>query len=286
MNSKFFKFQLRAFSNFKSSNTLFTKLKYRFNSGFIKLPHFSKLQKGGEDALECHDGMIAVADGVGGWSNRGVDPAIYSNELVRNIKKYFLDEGLNSYNDPITLFAKACVNTKSMGSSTCCLCVLDLEKNYIHTLNLGDSGYMILRPIQNAEKNEVNSFDLHLIYKSEEQTHEFNFPYQVGTGGDHPESAIKMVHEFHENDIIVLATDGLWDNLYDTQILNIIRPFLSLSNVINDPEIIAEMIGNSAEQFSLNKRYKSPFAIRSNGLYNGGKPDDITIVVSQIINNI
>jgi protein phosphatase PTC7 len=279
--------QLKNFTvNSKFSNTFNTKLKFKFNSGTIKIPHFSKKEKGGEDALATHDGMICVADGVGGWADQGVDPGIYSNQLASNVKKYFLEEGLSSYNDPMRFFVKACNDNKEIGSSTCCICVLDLEKNYVHTLNMGDSGYLLLRPIKSKDKDDLNAYDLEIVYKSEEQTHGFNFPYQVGTGGDDPESAVKMVHEIQENDIIVLATDGLWDNLYETQIMSIIKPFLSIDNEIKDLEIVAEMIGKTAEQFSLNQRYKSPFALRSRGLFNGGKADDITIIVSQIINNV
>ena len=277
--------QLKSFTS-KGSETINNKLRYKFNSGFIKIPHFSKKEKGGEDALAIDDGLICVADGVGGWADQGVDPGIYSNQLAQNVKKYFLEETHNSIKDPTKFFVKACLNTKVIGSSTCCLIVFDLEKNHIHTLNLGDSGYMLLRPIKNPENDSLSAYILKMIYKSEEQTHEFNFPFQVGTGGDNPESAIKMIHEFKENDIIVLATDGLWDNLYESQILGILNAFVSKSNVIANPEEVAEMIALTAEQFSLNQRYKSPFAIRSQGLFNGGKSDDITIIVSQIINNI
>lgn len=33
--------------------------------------------------------MIAMADGVGGWNKKGVDPALFSNELCRHfLSKY------------------------------------------------------------------------------------------------------------------------------------------------------------------------------------------------------
>jgi len=65
---------------------------------------------------------------------------------------------------------KALEKTKATGSSTCCMLLFDTEKNIIHSLNLGDSGYVIVRP----KNNEIQ-----IIYRSEEQQHSFNFPYQV-----------------------------------------------------------------------------------------------------------
>jgi len=48
--------------------------------------------------------------------------------------------------------------------------LFDTDKNIIHSLNLGDSGYVIVRPTNEEVK---------IIYRSEEQQHSFNFPYQV-----------------------------------------------------------------------------------------------------------
>jgi protein phosphatase PTC7 len=279
------------------NNKFNTKIKHKFTSGVVKIPHFTKLEKGGEDAYAIHDGMICVADGVGGWNESGIDPSKYSKELSENVYKEFLKNGNKLYSNPKQIFKEAAFNTKAIGSSTFCMCVLDLDKNYIYTVNLGDSGYMILRPRSSlhsappnsALKNILNVSQpenpFQLIFKSEEQTHSFNFPYQVGTNGDSPNSAITNVHQFEEDDIIILATDGLWDNLFENQIMNIIKPFVEKSTKLKDVELIADMIGQFCERDSLDQTYKSPFCKRSGGLYLGGKPDDITIIVAQIVKN-
>ena len=56
------------------------------NSNFLKSgvflnPHHQKKHKGGEDAAAITQNMVAVADGVGGWAESGVDPAVYSKKL-------------------------------------------------------------------------------------------------------------------------------------------------------------------------------------------------------------
>lgn len=45
-------------------------------------PHPEKAYKGGEDAGLAEKYYLAVADGVGGWANEGVDPALYSKKLI------------------------------------------------------------------------------------------------------------------------------------------------------------------------------------------------------------
>ena len=85
-----------------------------------------------------------------------------------------------------------------------------------------------------------------------------------------------------------MGTDGLWDNLYDADIEKYLTAFLSNDEQINKPEIIAKLIAQQAEKMSQKMEYESPFTreAKKHGLvYMGGKPDDITVVVAQIIEN-
>jgi protein phosphatase PTC7 len=56
-----------------------------FNAGVWFQPHFQKVKKGGEDAASLSSNVIAVADGVGGWAESGIDPAVFSKKLCKNI---------------------------------------------------------------------------------------------------------------------------------------------------------------------------------------------------------
>lgn len=105
----------------------------------------------------------------------------------------------------------------------------------IKTLNLGDSGYMILK----SEKNFLDYLKfwkfkdpspLKKKFKSKEQQYSFNFPYQCGTSGDGtPEQkdlgldAIEKEHKVKEYDIIVMASDGVWDNLFEKDIIECVQ---------------------------------------------------------------
>ena len=74
--------------------------------------------------------------------------------------------------------------------------------------NLGDSGLMIMR--EGAR-----------IFRTKEQQHEFDLPYQLGT--DAKVSAKDATFEqvlIKKGDIVIVASDGLWDNLSVSQTLN------------------------------------------------------------------
>jgi protein phosphatase PTC7 len=69
----------RAFSTKKDE----VLTKNRFKAGVYINPHYAKRHKGGEDAACLSENMLSVADGVGGWAESGIDPAIYSKRLCQ-----------------------------------------------------------------------------------------------------------------------------------------------------------------------------------------------------------
>ena len=148
------------------------------------------------------------------------------------------------------------------------------------TCNLGDSGYMLLREVNN---------ELGIVYESKEQQHGFNFPYQIGTNGDDPRSADTNAHKVENHDIVILGSDGLWDNFHKARILDVIKPHLKASedgSIKDKVEQLSIEIAQLAEQYSYRHAYMSPFAESArahNFDYIGGKPDDITVIVAQIL---
>ncbi len=112
--------------------------------------------------------MVAVADGVGGWAEQGVDPANFSKQLCKQIDLLVKHKGQDYITDPKRLLIDACSNNNEIGSSTCVIATIDLEKPLMRTCNLGDSGYLLLRK---------SGLDLVQVFKSKEQTHAFNFPF-------------------------------------------------------------------------------------------------------------
>ena len=68
-----------------------------------------------------------------------------------------------------------------------------------------------------------NKNQLERVFESESQTYSFNFPKQCGTNCDLPFEAKDNEHEVLQNDIVVLASDGVLDNLFEKQIAACIK---------------------------------------------------------------
>lgn len=177
------------------------------------------------------------------------------------------------------LLVDAVKKNQQIGSSTCVLAKFDNERgNVIRTTNLGDSGYMLLRPTPaKAEKFEQ-------LFRSKEQQYSFNFPYQCGTGAELPTIAYDTLHEVQDNDIIVMASDGMFDNLYDTDVHDCIKPYL-VKDALEDLQRASECLADKAEKLGDDEHYFSPFAkgAKEHGKrFMGGKADDIVVIVAQL----
>ncbi len=226
---------------------------------------------------------------MGGWNDHGVDPKAYSNKIcalvaenVRQHETKFEKQIEMSERILQSIIVKSVKENKEMGSSTLLVLYLDQakNKNELYTAYLGDSSYLIARP------TGVGNFKL--LAKAEEQCHSFNFPFQVGTNGDDPSKAITHKHHVQQYDLVIAASDGLWDNLEVEEVLQEINKLSKENNSISlNTESLSQSISKKAEFVSYDKRYLSPFAkkARENKYKNfiGGKPDDITVVAAQIL---
>ncbi|XP_057498694.1 probable protein phosphatase 2C 55 [Actinidia eriantha] len=239
-------------------------------SGSCYLPHPDKEKTGGEDAhFICEaEQVIGVADGVGGWADVGVNAGDYARELMSNSVDAILDEPKGSI-DPARVLEKAHLFTKAKGSSTAC--IIALTNQSLHAVNLGDSGFIIVR-------------EGCTIFHSPVQQHGFNFPYQLanGDGGDLPSSGQVFTIPVVPGDVIVAGTDGLFDNLFDNEITEVVVHEMKTGL---SPQFIAQKIAALARYRALDRMRQTPFSAAAQDAgfrYYGGKLDDATVVVSYI----
>ncbi|MDP6143911.1 MAG: SpoIIE family protein phosphatase, partial [Candidatus Marinimicrobia bacterium] len=177
-----------------------------FIFGNCLIPHPNKADRGGEDALFTSDEInaLGVSDGVGSWYSRGVDPGIYARELMR-LTEVAIQAGKL---DPVQALRQAYAANKERGSATACVALLD--DGQLNSVNVGDSGFIILRVSQVIQSRQIT-------------IHSFNFPFQLGQGSpDQPEDGVVVGIKLKPEDIIVMATDGLWDNLFEEQVAELV----------------------------------------------------------------
>jgi len=239
------------------------------------IAHPQKVLKGGEDAYFVTDFVVGVADGVGGWCDKGIDPSLYANKLMEGCKEASLEvertagEGPSlAHYDPKVILKKAAEHSKNIvGSSTACVVAINNQQNCVEAVNVGDSGFMYLRGAK-------------LLFRTREQQHSFNYPFQLGTGGEAPDQgdSIKLT-DIEPNDMIIVGTDGLWDNIFDDEIIHYVQQYSNLSE-------LASKLAQKAHEYAMDPFVISPFAAaaQKQGLpFVGGKLDDTTVVVCKLV---
>lgn len=182
---------------------------------------------------------LGVADGVGGWMDSGVDPADFSHGFCDYMAAAAYESAPAKQQPPLsaralmqTGYEAICADPSvPAGGSTAIVGLLD-PSGQLEVANLGDSGYIHLR------LGAVHGY-------SEPQTHAFNTPFQLSIippailrrmqafGGDRladlPRDAEVSRLSLRHGDVLVFATDGVWDNLFNQDILRIVGAAMARS---------------------------------------------------------
>ncbi|KAK9827359.1 hypothetical protein WJX81_000872 [Elliptochloris bilobata] len=234
------------------------------------IPHPAKVDYGGEDAFfisSVGGGAFGVADGVGGWQESGINPAEYSRTFMRLAHAYL--EGRD-------------------------VAPLSRATRTVSAANLGDSGFLLVR-------------DGRPFFKSPVLQHHFDCPYQFGacpefTGAsDYAEDAAAFELPVQPGDVIVVGTDGLWDNVPEQDVLPLLPD--AGEGALQSAGAIAAL----AAQRGADPGYESPYsreALRQGldlawwqklagaslrdgrlelGSLRGGKMDDVTVLVAIVV---
>jgi protein phosphatase PTC7 len=92
------------------------------------------------------------------------------------------------------------------------------------------------------------------------------------------------MHIVNDKDVVIVASDGIFDNIFDEDILKCLQNKNWIKDTIenSDAEEAAICLAERASALSKDKDYESPFAQHAkkyNKSYPGGKVDDITVIV-------
>lgn len=325
----------------------------------MSIPHPGKRETGGEDAYFVgtvnDDGKgqivngrlrettgpsdvlaLGVADGVGSWFEKNISARQYSHELMKAALQatrisYMREEHI----DPGEVLHAAwstVLQREIVGSSTACIMSLDPLAGELHAINLGDSGFLIIRDKRSdretarqrgtldgslSRRIRDRESDLtpagrrkgaHVSYRSPQQLHYFNCPFQLGFVGsvlrnditndlnsttsivspnpmnekplfETPNDGVRLRVPVLEGDLIILATDGLFDNVEEDTLLDIVNTELEV-------ESLTRKLVQKAYDLSVDRTQDSPFARlakENDFLWGGGIPDDITIIAARVM---
>lgn len=138
----------------------------------------------------------------------------------------------------------------------------------LQTGNVGDSGYMIFR---NGK----------LQYKSESGQDSFNLPHQLGKNGhDIDETLVLNKHSILTGDTIIFATDGLFDNSYNDDILNVLNNNTSFDDLAMDMCVMAKDHATNSERIS---PFARGYTENKGAEMEGGKNDDISVIAVKVV---
>ncbi|KAH0477671.1 MAG: hypothetical protein KVP17_001728 [Porospora cf. gigantea B] len=286
--------------------------------GACMIPHPDKRETGGADAFFCsrlRGGAMGISDGVGEWDRFDLDPRQFAEEMMIGAKNSFEKEDLpaDSEERAAHMVTRGYNNATSFGSSTVIVACMNDDGSEVGIASLGDSSVIILR------RTHYPHFQV--VMRSFEQQHMWNCPYQLSnipTEKDFPslirhgkeklvglfkkgpvvkEDTPSMCTTFRvpveEGDLIIMGSDGLFDNLFDHEIVGLCNLCLSPREadalhdwVLHTPaQVLATALADAADFKSRDPGCRTPFAqnARKQGLlYSGGKLDDISVVVSWV----
>ena len=293
---------------------------YKFVHKTVIIPHDEKKFRGGEDSASTSDRILVVADGVGGWANQGVNPGHFSRLLTHTIVQQYdedeqqktkkiddanADEYDDNYLKQLVHNANHYTAAQHLGSATCTVVRLLNNSTTLETLNIGDSGYSIHRRRrsnagEDTKEEEDNTLESlwEVAYESDSDAGQkgFNFPYQLG-GPKHGDVVADVAngpyrHELQPNDVILVVTDGVNDNLPARDYHHCLGTYTDTTvakqekNQVISYSVVADCIAKKAYHLGKDHHYHSPFAqsaAKYGKRFAGGKHDDITVTVAQVV---
>lgn len=239
----------------------------KIESAAYVLPHPAKVRWGGEDAVFVKGRTFGVFDGVSGAEKLDGVP-LYSKTMADEMKKLVKDNEALSIPE-LTKRMLQCAEIADQiatGASTAVVASIG-EDGYLRALNVGDSTCIIIR---NGK----------MVAKTREISHYFECPYQLSVDSpDRPRDGTKLNIELMRGDLILMGSDGIFDNLSDDQVVEIAIKEKQL-------QTIAKRVSELSRKVSLDEKAATPYAKMAkrygdpdykDGL--GGKVDDVSCIV-------
>mmetsp|Transcript_2164 Transcript_2164/g.5084 ORF Transcript_2164/g.5084 Transcript_2164/m.5084 type:complete len:580 (-) Transcript_2164:90-1829(-) len=281
-----------------------------FNARAFQKTHPAKVSAGHTDADVTLTAplMLGVADGVSQIEDFGIDASMLPKELLKvcedlGRRQLLPDENTpeeDLYKGPLPLLKKAFQSTKSLGSLTIVLAVMD-NSTRIHgkahpmiaIITVGDCELLILRRIQGKRSRleavchtEMQRIDGHaqtpLQLARVDARIDENFTDSITIEVIEHGSAVHCVSAY-EGDIVVLGSDGVFDNLFLDEIAALCNSHLPPGTPSPVPEHILDRLTTAIVESCHAKTNLTPNGYADAPIGLGGKKDDTSVVVGEVV---
>jgi protein phosphatase PTC7 len=232
------------------------------------LPHPAKVRWGGEDATFVKGRTFGVFDGVSGAEKLDGVP-LYSRTLASEMKRQ-CGTGSETVKEMTSYLTSAAsyADGAATGASTAVVASIG-ESGFLQALNVGDSCCMVIR-------------DGKVTAKTREISHYWECPYQLSEDSpDQPKDGTKLNVELISGDLVLMGSDGVFDNVNDDQLLELVAESSTVK-----PAPLAKKVCDLSRKLSLDKTIVTPYSKQAqrrgdedyrDGL--GGKLDDVSCIV-------
>eukprot|EP00927_Polykrikos_kofoidii_P065738 TRINITY_DN61453_c0_g1_i1.p1 TRINITY_DN61453_c0_g1~~TRINITY_DN61453_c0_g1_i1.p1 ORF type:complete len:408 (+),score=75.50 TRINITY_DN61453_c0_g1_i1:83-1306(+) len=287
-----------------------------FSAKAFQETHPAKVRMGYKDADATLTSpmLLGVCDGVSQLEEFGMDPSELPNELLKVCEELAMlqlipedmpraSNSKDSYKGPISLLKEAYEETESFGSTTVLLAALD-NSTRIHgklhpmiaVLSIGDCELLMLRR-SNQRKGPFEA-----VFHTEMQRIDYNAqtPLQLARvdgriDEDFDESiALEVIEKgsavhcvsAYEGDIVIMGSDGVFDNLFLDEVVEICNQLMRPSNRAEFTPMPSRILSQVAERIVYASHAKSDSKSgQSNDtpIGKGGKVDDTSVVVAETV---
>lgn len=285
-----------------------------FTARAFQQTHPAKVRMGYKDADATLTSpmLLGVCDGVSQLEEFHMDPSLLPNELLKTCEELAMTQLMpdmqtsphDAYRGPIALLKEAYEATESFGSTTVLLAALD-NSTKIHgklhpmiaVLSIGDCELLMLRRT-NGRQSELEA-----VFHTEMQRIDFNVqtPLQLARvdgriDEDFDESiALEVIEKgsavhcvsAYEGDVLVLGSDGVFDNLFLDEIVEIcneiLRPSKKQDFTPSSPALLHQVAQRIVKDSHAKSGAGAGGQFLDTPIGKGGKVDDTSVVVAEIV---
>ncbi|CAE7506863.1 CFAP251 [Symbiodinium sp. CCMP2592] len=283
-----------------------------FNACSYQKTHPVKAQKGHKDADACLTVplVLGVADGVSQIEDFGIDASMLPNELLQVVEQLGMHQlipgarlpSADTYRGPVSMLRRAFEATESLGSLTVVLAVMD-NSTRIHgklhpmiaIITIGDCELIVLRRVKGARQpleivchTEMQRIDGHaqtpLQLARVDARIDPNFHEALTIEVIERGSAVHCVSAY-EGDIVIMGSDGVFDNLYLDEIMELANAMLPPTQAGQHfSEAQMKALAQQIVEACHAKTRPGPMGqLREAPIGRGGKKDDTSCVVAEVV---